>query len=142
MLYSYGNKDVVEEYRNIYPLLSDQIQFLFEYAQCLNKSKQYEESNEVLEKAVKISCDPMLYNVMGKNFHALKQYSEAEKCFVKSSNIVPNRIYPYYLLALMYVDTGEIEKAKEMAQIVLTKEPKVQSTAVKEMRIEMKKLLE
>jgi len=142
MLYSYGSKDVVEEYTSIYPLLYDQIQFLFEYAQCLNKSKQYEESNEVLEKAMKISCDPMLYNVMGKNFHALQQYSEAEKCFVKSSNIVPNRIYPYYLLALMYIDTGETKKAKEMAQIVLTKEPKVQSTAVKEMRIEMKKILE
>ena len=142
MLYSYGNKDVVEEYRSIYPILSDQIQFLFEYAQCLNKAKLYEESNGGLGKAVKISCDPMLYNVMGKNFQALKQYSEAEKCFVKSSYIVPNRIYPYYLLALMYVDTGETEKAKEMAQIVLTKEPKVQSTAVKEMRSEMKKLLE
>ena len=142
MLYSYGNKEVVEEYRNIYPLLSDQIQFLFEYAQCLNKSKQYKKSNEVLEKAIKISCDPMLYNIMGKNFHALKQYSNAVNCLVKSSNIVPNRIYPYYLMALMYIDAGEMEKAKDMAQIVLTKEPKVQSTAVKEMRQDMKKLLE
>ena len=84
----------------------------------------------------------MLYNIMGKNFHALKQYDKAEQCFVKSTNVVPNRIYPYYLMALMYVDAGETEKAKAMAQIVLTKEPKVQSTAVKEMRQEMKKLLE
>ena len=143
MLYSFRNNKVVEEeYRSIYPLLSDQIQFLFEYAQCLNKSEQYEESNEVLKKAVRISCDPMLYNIMGKNFHALKQYTEAEQCFMKSSNIVPNRIYPYYLMTLMYVDARETEKAKGMAQIVLTKEPKVQSTAVKEMRNEMKKLLE
>jgi len=142
ILYSAGNKEVVEEYRNIYPLLSDQIKFLFEYAQCLNKAKLYEESNEVLINAVKISCDPMLYNVMGKNYHALKQFAEAEKCFIKSSNIVPSRLYPYYLMALMYVDAGEVEKAKKMAQIVLTKEPKVQSTAVREMRNEMKKLLE
>lgn len=33
------------------------------------------------------------------------------------------------------------EKIKQMATVVLTKEPKVQSTAVKEMREEMKKLL-
>ena len=143
MLYSFGNnKEAAKEYKSIYPLLSDQIQFLFEFAQCLNKSEQFEESNEILEKAVKISCDPMLYNVMGKNFHSLKQYDKAEQCFIKSSNIVPSRLYPYYLMALMYVDAGETEKAKEMAQIVLTKEPKVQSTAVKEMRHEMKKLLE
>ena len=143
MLYSFGNnKDAAEEYRSIYPLLSDQIQFLFEYAQCLNKSEQYEESNKVLEKVVRISCDPMLYNVMGKNYHAMKQYHEAERCFVKSSNIVPSRIYPYYLMTLMYVDAGDMEKAKDMAEIVLTKEPKVQSTAVREMRNEVKKLLE
>ena len=142
-LYGIGNnKEVTVEYRNIYPYLSDRIQFLFEYAQCLNKSEQYEESNEVLGTAVKISCDPMLYNIMGKNYQAMKQYHEAERCFVKSSNIVPSRIYPYYLMTLMYVDAGETEKAKEMAQIVLTKEPKVQSTAIKEMRNEMKKLLE
>ena len=142
MLYSFGNSNgAANEYRTIYPLLSDQIQFLFEYAQCLNKAELYEESNEVLDKAVKVSCDPMLYNVMGKNYHAMKQYDKAEQCFVKSSNIVPSRLYPYYLMALMYVDAGEMEKAKEMAQTVLTKEPKVQSTAVKEMRIEMKKLI-
>ena len=33
------------------------------------------------------------------------------------------------------------EKLKRMVEVVLTKEPKVQSTAVKEMRAEVKKLL-
>jgi len=75
----------------------------------------------------------MLYNVMGENFQAMKQYNAAEQRFIKASYIVPNRIYPYYLLALMYKETGETEKAKAAAQIVLTKEPKVQLTAVREM---------
>jgi len=143
MLYVYGNnKEAAKGYDEIYPLLSNQVQFLFEYAQCLIKSEQYEESNKVLEKAVKINCDPMFYNIMGKNFHAMKKYVEAEGCLIKSSNIVPNRIYPYYLMTLMYIDSGEMEKAKTMAEIVLTKEPKVQSTAVREMRNEVRKLLE
>jgi tetratricopeptide (TPR) repeat protein len=140
--YNFGNhSETIKEYSAIYPFLSDQIQFLFEYAQSLNKTGQYNESSEVLEKAVKISCDPMLYNIMGKNYHALKRYKDAEKRFVKASNIVPNRIYPYYLLALMYMDAGETEKAREAAQTVLTKEPKVQSTAIREMRSEMSKFL-
>ncbi|MDR2916480.1 MAG: O-antigen ligase family protein [Tannerella sp.] len=143
MSYNFGNhKNAANEYRSIYPLLSDQIQFLFEYAQCLSKSELYEESNGVLKKAIKISCDPMLYNIMGKNFHALKQYDKAEQCFIKSSHIVPSRLYPYYLMALMYMDTGEAEKAKKNARIVLTKEPKVQSTAVREMRHKMKEILD
>jgi hypothetical protein len=142
MGYYKGSEETLKNYYDIYPLLSDQIQFLFEYAQYLSKSERYEESNEVLEKAVKISCDPMLYNIMGKNYHALKQYDKAEQCLIKSSNIVPHRIYPHYLLALMYMDAGKIEKAKEAALIVMIKEPKVQSTAIREMRAKMKILLD
>jgi tetratricopeptide (TPR) repeat protein len=137
--YDRGNyKSTSGEYGKIYPELSDQIRFLLGYAQTLSKSGQYQESNDVLEKAVKISCTSMLYNIMGKNHQGLKQYAEAERCFRKAANIVPNRVYPYYLLALMYAEAGETEKAKAMAHIVLTKEPKVQSTAIREMREEMK----
>ncbi|MDR1340552.1 MAG: tetratricopeptide repeat protein, partial [Prevotellaceae bacterium] len=129
-------------YAPLYPRLADQLDFLFEYAQCLSKSEQYTESNAVLEKAVKIRCDPMLYNVMGKNCQALKRYAEAEQCFRKAANIVPSRIYPWYLLANLYVEMGETEKAQETARIVLTKEPKVQSTAVREMREKMKEIVQ
>jgi tetratricopeptide (TPR) repeat protein len=128
-------------YAPLYPLLSDRREFLFEYAQCLSKSGRYTESNAVLENAVKISCDPMLYNVMGKNCQTLKRYAEAEACFRKAANIVPSRIYPWYLPANLYAETGETVKARETARIVLTKEPKVQSTAVREMREKMKEII-
>ena len=142
MLYHSGiYSDAIDEYKELFPYLSDQINYLFEYAQSLSWSSQYEESNIVLEKAMQISCDPMLYNVMGKNYQAMKIYDKAEQSFLQASYIVPNRIYPYYLLTLMYIDSGEIEKAKEIAQVVLTKEPKVQSTAIREMKEEMQTLL-
>ena len=134
-------KEASQSYESLFPYLNDQIQFLFEYGRSLSMSEQPEKSNEVLKYAMQISCDPMLYNIMGKNYQAMKQYEEAERCFIKASNIVPNRIYPYYLKALMYLEAGETEKAKVAAQIVLTKEPKVQSTAVKEMREEARKIM-
>ncbi|MDR0698192.1 MAG: O-antigen ligase family protein [Tannerella sp.] len=136
---AYGNG--VEAYAPLYPLLDDQVDFLFEYAQCLSKSGRHAESNTVLEKAVGIRCDPMLYNVMGRNSQAMKRYAEAAACYLKAANIVPSRIYPWYLLANLYEEMGETEKAQETAQIVLTKEPKVQSTAVREMREKMKEIL-
>jgi tetratricopeptide (TPR) repeat protein len=141
MYHSRAYEQAGETYALLYPELADQLPFLFEYAQCLSKSGRHEESNKVLKKAVRISCDPMLYNIMGKNHQAMKRYVEAEHCFLKAAHIVPNRLYPWYLLAKLYVETGETDKAMATAQIVLTKEPKVQSTAVREMRDEMKKLL-
>lgn len=59
----------------------------------------------------------------------------------KVSLIVPNRIYPYYLLMKLFIETGDMEKAQENAKIVLTKEPKVQSTAVSEMREEAERIM-
>ena len=134
-------QDVAKDYAVLYPLLNDQIQFLFEYAQSLSKSEQYTESNEVLKKAVRISCDPMLYNIMGKNHQALKEYERAEACFIKASNITPNRLYPFYLLTKLYHEMGLQDKVNEMAGIVQTKEPKVQSMAVKEMREEVRRIV-
>ena len=89
---------------------------------------------------MQISCDPMLYNIMGKNHQALKAYKQAEDCFIKATHIVPHRLYPFYLLTLLYHEMGLQDKVNEMADIVQTKEPKVQSTAVKEMRQEVEKL--
>jgi tetratricopeptide (TPR) repeat protein len=131
----------VEAYAPLYPQLADRLDFLFEYAQCLSGSGRHKESNEVLKKAMKISCDPMLFNVMGKNHQSMKQYVDAEQCFRKAAYVVPNRIYPWYLLANLYAETNDKAKAQEMARIVLAREPKVQSTAVREMRIRMKRLI-
>jgi len=140
-----GSADVYPEmktdYEKLYPYLSDQTPFLFEYAQCLNKAGEYAKSNRILQQAIKISCDPMLYNIIGKNYQALKQYKLAEQNFLQASRIVPCRIYPYYLLANLYAESGNNQQAQQMAQMVLTKEPKVQSTAVSEMREKMQALI-
>jgi tetratricopeptide (TPR) repeat protein len=135
-------KEAIVVYAKQYPYLQDEIRFLFEYAQSLSKSEQYERSNKILHRATQISCDPMLYNVMGKNYQALKKYEPAEQCLKKAANLVPSRIYPYYLLAKLYKEMELLDKAREMADIVLTKEPKVQSQAVEEMREEMKGIVE
>ncbi|MDR1459266.1 MAG: O-antigen ligase family protein, partial [Bacteroidales bacterium] len=129
--------DVAEEYAKQYSHLQDEIQFLFEYAQSLSKSEQYGKSNEVLRRAMQIRCDPMLYNIMGKNCQALKQYELAEQSFRKASNLVPNRLYPHYLLAKLYHEMGLEDKAEAEINIVMTKPPKVESMAVDEMREEL-----
>jgi tetratricopeptide (TPR) repeat protein len=131
---------IIDTYEKISPYLMDRIPFIFEYANVLYHREQYENSIEVLSKGIKICCDPMFYNLMGENYQKRKQYEQAEACFMKSSSLVPNRIYPYYLRAKLYFEMGLPDKVKEMAVIVLTKEPKVQSPAIREMREEVKRL--
>jgi len=141
MYYQMGMyKEAVQNYEPLYPYLNDQIQFLFEYGRSLSQSEQPEKSNEILQQAAKISCDPMLYNIMGKNYQAMKEYNKAEEYLLKSTRIVPNRLYSYYLLMKLYVETGDEKKAREAAGVVLMKEPKVQSQAVGEMRGEARRI--
>lgn len=136
------HKEAARDYAPLLPYLVHEIRFLFEYGQSLSKSEQYEESNRILEYAAKISCDPMLYNIMGKNHQALKNYQKAERCLKTAAGIIPSRLYPYYLLTKLYDETGDTNLVRQMAAIVKMKEPKVQSQAVAEMREEVEKIIE
>ena len=85
----------------------------------------------------------MFYNVRGRNLHEMKKYDEAEECFINSTYLLPERIYPYYLLTKLYADSAYYQPPKmhQAALAVLDKEPKVHSMAINEMRAEVEKLL-
>lgn len=130
-------EETVDHYRELYPLLKTEPVFLFEYGQCLSKTGKYEESNRVLSEGTRYSGDPMFYNIMGKNYQALKQYEQAETAFRQAARMVPHRLYPHYLKAKMYFESGQTEKAVEAARQLIAKEPKVMSEAVREMKEEI-----
>lgn len=143
VLYNVGAFESVEkDYERLYPLLKDRATFLFEYGHGLHKQQKFEASNRILKEALKRSSDPMILNILGKNCQQMGDYWAAEDWFIRSTHRLPGRIYPYYLLAKLYAETSfrEPEKLEEMKRIVLTKEPKVNSTAIREMREEVKKL--
>ena len=131
----------VDNYKKLYPLLKDQPAFLFEYGQCLSRTGQPEASNLILKEAARLSADPMIRNIMGKNYQTMKQYPQAESAFLKASHMVPNRLYPLYLLAKMYHESGQTDKAIATARLLLEKAPKVPSSATEEMKRDMQKLI-
>lgn len=130
------------EYEKLYSILRKKNMFLFEYGHCLHNIKCYEKSIDVLNEALKYTNDPMVLNLLGKNYQYLKAYELAESYYLQSINRLPGRIYPYYLLAKLYADSEfrNKEKFEEMKMIVLTKQPKVSSMAIREMRFELKNI--
>ena len=118
---------------------------MFEQAHALHKAGKWWASTELLKETMKVSSDAMVLNIIGKNFQAMGQPKVAEHWYVRSTHRLPNRIYPYYLLAKLYSDHPDVfpkEKLEWAARMVQEKEPKVQSTAIRQMREEVKKLLE
>lgn len=135
-----NNRCYMEEYCN---QLYWNEEFLFNYGLLLNRQKEYKKSQAILNQGLKVSSDVMFLNIQGKNAWAMGCYEEAETWFIRSTHRVPNRVYPYYLLAKLYNDTAykHPDKVQKMAKIVMTKKPKVLSSAIKTMRSEMNQLL-
>lgn len=133
----------IESYAEIYEDMKWNARFMFEYGHALHKLHRYETSNEVLKEALKVSGDPMILNIIGKNEQEMKNYESAEHWLLRAVHRLPGRIYPYYLLANLYADPAffQHDKLKQMVSTVLEKEPKVQSTAIKQMRRNARELL-
>ena len=136
----YNNKayeSVAEDYHELHDKLKHKPEFLFEEAQCLSKTGQHAEAIRVLERAKRLSGDPMNRQVLG-------DYREAEEELLQAIGILPERLYPYYLLAKLYAEPEfyQVDKLRAAASVVLAKKPKVESTAIREMREEVKKIIE
>lgn len=144
VIYNAGAYETAEKaYRELYPFLKKKAAFLFEYGHGLHRQGKYAESSGILCEALQYSNDPMVLNILGKNSQGMEQFEEAERWLLRSTNRLPGRLYPYYLLAKLYADSGyyQPKKMEYMAEMVLDKVPKVQSTAVRQMKQEMRELL-
>ena len=135
--------EAVESYMPFYEEMKWNARYLFKLGHACHKAGKHEESNRYLKEALKVSSDPMILNIMGKNCQAEKLYIEAEHYLLRSVSRLPGRIYPYYLLFKLYdeMPEGKYAQGKKewAARMVLEKEPKVQSTAIREMREEVSK---
>ena len=133
-----------EGYEELVPLMGHKPELLFEAAQCLSKSERFKEANRLLERAMKLSGDPMIHYMAAKNEQSMGNYQKAENLLLHAIDMLPERIYPYYLLTKLYSEPGFFQKDKflKAANAVLEKEPKVKSTAIREMREEVKILIQ
>lgn len=142
---SYFNMEIYrgteENYEKLYPFLYQQPRFLFQYGLCLSRLGQYEAGSRLMREGTCLSADPMFFNILGKNQQALCHFELAADCFRRAHATVPTRLYPLYLLCRMYFENGQIQQAVELGKVVLNKEPKVMSDAVKEMKSDIRELM-
>jgi tetratricopeptide (TPR) repeat protein len=78
---------------------------------------------------------------LGDSYKALGETEKAEEAYLFASDIIPSRFYPQYLLAKLYNETGQKEKAIKTAKELLNKEIKIESTAIKEIHEEMEEIV-
>lgn len=134
MAYSFSDFYSVEEGFEWMSSEGDNHEFLFAFGKKLREEGRYKESNAVLSQGAKCSADPMFYVLMGNNYKDMKHYDLAEKAYYKAFSVMPNRLYPYHQLMLLYKDWGDMKKAKAMARRVVDMKPKVDSRLTRDIK--------
>jgi O-antigen polymerase len=142
-LYNIGIYDeCLSDYKKAYPLLKTNGDFMTNYGKALSMAGKHVEAVEVLQLASKYYPNAVVYNALGDSYKKLEQTNQAEQAYLHAWHMNPSRFYSKYLLAKLYNETGQKEKAIEVAKELLKKDIKVGSTAIEEIKEEMKKIIE
>lgn len=111
--------EAVKGYAPLYESLKDNYKFMYDYGYALYKCNRYDESINILQEGAKMSSDPMFYNILGRNYEELHRYGEAKESYIYSHNMVPQRIYPLYLIMLMELRCNNTSEAMHYAKRIM-----------------------
>lgn len=135
------NKSIAA-FEKAYPVLNTEGDFLMQYGKALSINNQNEKARQVLIQCAPYLDTDIIQTTLGKVYAAQGQLTDAETAYKKAAQMIPNRFYAEYLLARLYWDGRQPEKAAQKARELLNKPVKFQSAAIDEMREDMQKLLD
>jgi O-antigen polymerase len=133
--------EAIKHYEEVLTKTPDERLILVGYGKALYMNGNFKKSVRILEKASHIMADPFLFSNLGDAYQATHQFELAERAYKKSSEIIPNRMYPKYSLAKMYLKQHDTLRAKQTAKQIMAMPVKVSSQAITQMKREMNQLL-
>ena len=128
-------------YEKIKFKLNDNFEFLFNYGTVLSINRNYIESINYLELAKQIHTKYDLYINLANSYENIDKYNEAETNYLHASYLIPHKFTPKYNLLKLYIKSGQFEKAKLIANIIVKMPIKVYSQQVGQIKNEALKYL-
>lgn len=111
------------------------------YGKALSMAEADPKAIDILRQAKQHLNNIIIQTALGDSYKNLEKYEKAEQAYQLASYMLPDRFYPQYLLVKLYDVTGQRKKLIPIATKLLHKEPKIKSTAVEEIKQEIKKIL-
>lgn len=140
--YKYGiYEGCIIDYKKAYPVLKTNGDYLSNYGKALSIAQKHTETLPVLKEASKYYPNTLVYTTLGDVYVKLGLTHLAEEAYIHAWNMNPSRFYPKYLLAKLYENKGNKEKASRIAEELLQKDVKIESIAIRVIRSEMEKLV-
>jgi O-antigen polymerase len=135
-------QESLESFEESFDALKNNGEYLIMYGKALSMAGDYNKAIEILKRAEGYQKNTILYTALGDSYKQVGRYEDAGKAYLKASQMIPSRFYPKYLLVKLYDETGQHEKAIATAREIMNKKEKIPSTAIEEIKGEIKVLLE
>jgi O-antigen polymerase len=135
------NETAEKYYARSYQSFRDDPSFLLDYGLCLKQNTKYESSLAILKEAKFLSSDPRLYILSGLALQELGKTDSAIKEYKSAHFIVPNQMYPSYLLANIYAKQKDTLSALYYANKVIHSKHKAESIVSDRLNYEMCNLI-
>ena len=133
---------VIKDMQTLRSSIEGDEQALLMYGKSLAMNNRHLEAIGVYNSAESVSSNNFLYINKGESHQKIGEFAMAERAYFHAWNIVPNRLYPQYKLAKLYVESNDTTKAKIWAQRVVSHVDKVPSFSVNMMKKEMRMYLD
>jgi O-antigen polymerase len=102
----------IKLYRSMGDDLINDENYILGYAKSLHKVGEFSLSNGIIKNGLIYSTDPNIYLIMAFNYQKMGIFDLAELRYIRSHNIIPNRLTPRFFLFKLYVEKKMFEKAR------------------------------
>lgn len=126
---------------SFYPLLNNSAHYLFTIGNVYMDKEDYGEAIVYLKRAVQYSPAKEFYYALGKCYEKQGNLLEAENTYTLVQHAIPNLLKPYYLIAMMHHDNGDMLMFKMKAEEAIDFEPKINNIEVIEMKQELRDIM-
>ena len=89
----------------------------FCYSKALSIAEKHSEATDILQQAAIYYPNTVVYTALGDSYKKLRKAVQAELAYLHAWHMNSSRFYPLYLLAKLYDETGQKEKATKIANV-------------------------
>ena len=144
-LSDYGdyNKEILEGYHKLYPKLSKDPYFLYNYAYVLSENGEHQEAERFATESFNLMSNYDTALFLADNAKECGILDIAEEYYKLASRMCPVRFVPLYGLFCLYENMGRKDEMREIGEKILTKPVKVHSMDVRHIlsQVQMKLLI-
>ena len=137
----HSDKNILEEYADIYTTLHDDRYFMYNYAYQLYQAEDYVSAYKYARECRNLWADYDVEILLGHISGRLDNCDEAEQHYINAEAMCPKRFRPLFYLMKLSEENKDFPKAVRYAGEILCKQIKIPSTEVDQIRREAEKIV-